>query len=40
MQDWKVTTGKTVPSSPFPLKTKYLEEALTCNKRDIARAKI
>lgn len=39
-QDWRVSTGKTVPASLFPLKTQYLEEGLMCSKRDIARAEI
>ena len=40
VQDWRVSTGKTVPASLFPLKTEYLEEGLMCSKRDIARAEI
>lgn len=39
VQDWRVSTGKAVPFSLFPLKI-HLEEGLMCSKRGIARAKI
>lgn len=32
--------SKTVPSFPFPVKTKYLEEDLKCSKQDTARTRI
>ena len=40
VQDWRASTGKTVPSSVSPLKTQYLEEGLMCSKSGIARAEI
>lgn len=40
MRNRKVTRGNTVSSCPFPLRTKYLEEALKCWKRDIAGANL